>query len=182
MIRSDGNVRVFRYEIEELLDHGVQILDGFDLTVAQLGELALIEHFRPAAPQLPTDDRLVEMLEYTVNTTDARPLVLRLVRQRIRIMRLAHVEEVERRLIFRKMHLAYHGPHVVVFRHEAIAIETAVQHGGGVEHGQRNHGIGTVTEIAQQHRQIEAWHKAAELDAARAQTLIELEEILLVIF
>src|SRR6266852_4664638 len=41
--------------------------------------------------------------------------------------------------------------------------------------------MGAIAEIPQQHRQIEARHEAAELDAARAQTLAELEEIFLVI-
>jgi hypothetical protein len=104
------------------------------LTVAQFGELAIIEHFRPAAPQLAADDRLVEMLEHAVHAADARPLIFRLIRQRIRIMRLAHIEQVERRLIFRKTHLAHHGPHIVVLRHQSVAVETAVQHGGRIEH------------------------------------------------
>src|SRR5579859_1153794 len=98
MIRSDGDVRVLRNQIEQLFDHSVQILHGLDLTVAQFSELGIIEHFCPAPPQLAADDRLIQMLEDTVHAADARPLVLGLIRERVWIMRLAHIEQVERRL------------------------------------------------------------------------------------
>src|SRR5579863_541621 len=80
MIGSDRDVRVLRGEIEQLLDHAVQVSDGFDLPAAELGQLAVVEHLGPAAPQAPAHDRLIQVLEDAVHAADARPLILGLIR------------------------------------------------------------------------------------------------------
>ena len=124
----------------------------------------------------------VEVLEYAVHAADARPLLGRLAGQRVGVVRFADVEQVEGRAVLGKAHLAQHGAHVVMGRHEAVAVEAVIQDGVRVEHGEGNHGVrGVAQALLQERGQVHAGHHGFEIEALGAQALVELEEVLRVV-
>ena len=91
VIRSDGDVGVFRERIEQLFDHSVEIFDGGDLPVAQFPELGVIERTAFAGAQFAANDMVIEMSENAMDTADARPVFGWFVRERVRVMRFADI-------------------------------------------------------------------------------------------
>src|SRR5437879_8670198 len=61
MIGGDRNVRVPGNQVEQFLDHGIEIANGFDLSLAQHFELRLVEHFRAASIQLRSEEHTSEL-------------------------------------------------------------------------------------------------------------------------
>ena len=90
MIGSDRDVGVSRYHIEKLLDHRIHIAHCLDLTLLKFGEFPRVERWG-APPKLSADDMLIEMLEHAMHAADPGPLILRLARQGVRIMRLTGI-------------------------------------------------------------------------------------------
>src|SRR3954469_18060872 len=105
VIGGNRDPRVVGDDVEEFLDDTVEITDGIDLPMSQQPELLAIEELLRLAGEAAADEFLVEVLEDAVDAADARPFVGRLVGQRERVVRLADVEQVERRLLLGEGHL-----------------------------------------------------------------------------
>src|SRR5439155_22572954 len=65
VIRCDRDVCVLRDDVEKLVDDGVEVRDGANLTLAQPLELAVVEHLLFFRQELSAYHLLVEMLEHT---------------------------------------------------------------------------------------------------------------------
>ena len=183
VVRRNRDVGVLGNHIEQLLHYLVQITDGPDLTLPKLFHLGIVEKLFFALPQLAANHQVVKVLEYSVHATDARPFVLGLVRHGVWVVRLADIQHVKRRPGGGELVLPHHRAHGVMLVHQLVAVESLVQHCLGIEHGQGNHGMRAVSQgLVQEYRQVEARHEGPELNVTAAQTLVELQEILLIVF
>src|SRR5579862_3759660 len=65
VIGGDGDVGVFRYEIEQFFDYAIQVLHGADLPLAQCFELLAIKEFFSLL-QLAAHHVIVQMFKHAV--------------------------------------------------------------------------------------------------------------------
>ena len=126
--------------------------------------------------QLAADDVLVQVLEHAVHAADARPLVRGFVGQRVGVVRLADVQQVERRLLLGEPSSRHHGAHVVVLAPSGGSCRSRVQHGARIQHRQRDHarGCDSPAFLAGKPAGYSRATKRFELDLVRAQPLVEL--------
>jgi hypothetical protein len=183
VVGGDGDVGVRRQEVEEAREDAIEIAHGVDLARPQAVELRPIElRRRLALDQLAADHLAIEVLEDAVHAGDARPLARVLARQGEGIVRLADVEQPERRSFGVEAQPFEHRRHVVVGRHEHERVEVAIDRGGRVEHRQRDQRVGAVAVLVLQERgQVERRQQLVELDAVGAEALIVAREIPLVV-
>ncbi len=98
VVGGDGDVGIFRRQIEQLPDHTVQISHSFDLTFAQGRQFRGAESGAGLWWQFSPDDKFVKMLEDAMDAADFGPCSGRFVGTGIGLMRLADIEQPERGL------------------------------------------------------------------------------------
>ena len=96
MVRSYRDVRIGGKGIEKLLHNAIQIFHRVDLPSPQLAGLELMKDPAPSLTKFATDHVVVRMFKNAMYAADTRPLIGRFVRQRVRVIRFACIQEIER--------------------------------------------------------------------------------------
>src|SRR4249920_2604203 len=114
------------------------------------------------------------MLENSMHAAQGGPGILRLIGESIRIMRLAHVQQVKGRAFLRILHLAHDRPEIVVTRHQLVAVKSGVQNRVWIQDRQRYTGVCPITELLlEKRRKVQRRYQRLEFDTTAAQPFVE---------